>query len=565
MKTFIRILKWFLLIITAMLLVFFTWVMVVPGNRPPEITDLSSLSHEREDFGDTVFILKNNWLKKSGEGLWEMYVEGEPFERGVAFGKLTKELLHYQESAFVSRIRELVPSEGYLKVLRRFIAWFNRNLDSDITEEYRQEIYGTSFSASDEFNFIGSPYARQLNYHAAHDIGHTLQSLMMTGCTSFSVWDELSSASSLIVGRNFDFFAGEKFGENKIVCFFNPSAGYRFMTVSWADMSGVVSGMNEAGLTVTINAGSPAVPFRAATPVSLLAREILQYASCISEAYGIASKRRMFVSESFLIGSAKDGKSAIIEKTPHRMGLVMPGGNSIVCSNHFQGDAFSDDAGNLRNIERSDSKHRYDRMQELITASAPVDIPDAAAMLRDMKGTGNREIGYGNPLAINQLIAHHSVIFEPEKLVAWVSTSPWQLGEMHAYDLKRIFSLTTDSILKGAIVRMEDMTIPTDTFLHSADFRMYGEYVRMTAELKTMEVTSSLPGGFEEKYIMSNPNLYSVYSNIADYFYSAGEFGIAAGYYERSLQMALPGEASKKELTRMLEKSKKKSNAGKIN
>jgi hypothetical protein len=136
MKTMLKILKWFLLSLTGLILVFIAWVIIVPGNKPPEISDLSILSEERESYGDSIYVFGNNWLRKSSSGLWEMYVEGEPFERGVAFGKLTKELLQYQEDAFVSQIRELVPSENYLKILRRFIAWFNRNLDEDITEEY---------------------------------------------------------------------------------------------------------------------------------------------------------------------------------------------------------------------------------------------------------------------------------------------------------------------------------------------------------------------------------------------------------------------------------------------
>jgi len=136
----------------------------------------------------------------------------------------------------------------------------------------------------------------------------------MVGCTSFSFWGGKSADKNLVVGRNFDFYVNDKFAENKIICFYNPSAGYKFMMVSWPCMTGVVSGMNEKGLTITINAAKSAIPTGASTPVTLLTREILQYASTIDEAYAIAQKRQLFVSESLMIGSLIDNKTAIIEK-----------------------------------------------------------------------------------------------------------------------------------------------------------------------------------------------------------------------------------------------------------
>ena len=41
--------------------------------------------------------------------------------------------------------------------------------------------------------------------------------------------------------------------------------------------------------------------------------------------------------------------------------------------------------------------------------------PKAASILRNRKGVGEAELGLANEMAINQFIAHHSVISNPRK------------------------------------------------------------------------------------------------------------------------------------------------------
>ena len=233
-------------------------------------------------------------------------------------------------------------------------------------------------------------------------------------------------------------------------------------------MIGVLSGMNETGLTVTINAAKSAVPTGSATPISILTREILQYASTIDEAFAIAKKRAggwhrsRYFSESILIGSAKDGKAAIIEKSPEKT-VLFKGKESdrLISTNHYQSEEFSKDERNMENIRTSDSPYRFARLKELINENMPIDASKAASILRNHKGLQDADLGLANEMAINQFIAHHSVIFQPEKRLMWVSTSPWQCGKYVAYDLNKIFN---DTINLQHEIYSSNLTIPADEF-----------------------------------------------------------------------------------------------------
>ena len=195
--------------------------------------------------GDNLRICGPDTMRLSNSGLWEVKLCGDAFERGEAYGKLAQDLLYEQEQIFVDQIQALVPSPSYLKFLRHITLMFNHSLGHYIAEEYRKEIYGLSLSCSDDFNFVCEPYERQMNYHSAHDIGHAMQDYMLVGCSSFAVWDSSSFSGGLLVGRNFDFYIGDDFARNRIVLFCFPTDGYRFASVSWPGMIGVMSGMNE--------------------------------------------------------------------------------------------------------------------------------------------------------------------------------------------------------------------------------------------------------------------------------------------------------------------------------
>ena len=525
------------------------------GIEPPSVEDSPLMHQEVVQSENGLRSIGNNHLRKSNSGLWEMYLEGKPFDRGVAAGKLSETLLQYQEDVFVDQIRQIVPSKTYLMLLRNFIAFFNKDLPNHIPDELKEEIYGISLSCTHEYDYIGTPYERQLNYHAAHDLGHAMQDYMLVGCTSFAVWNQYAQDSLLLIGRNFDFYAGDDFARNKLVAFYHPEQGYDFAMVGWAGMTGVLSGMNSEGLTVTINAAKSSMPTSSATPISILCREILQYAATIDEAYRIAQQKRTFVSESILIGSAKDNRAAIIEKSPNMTGMYTPTTDWLVCANHYQGEVFQQDEYNLENIRTSDSPYRQQRTEELLLQLFPLNPEKAASILRDKNGSGGKNIGLGNEKALNQMIGHHSVIFVPQKLQIWVSTAPWQLGEYVAYDLKQIFA-TPDFSRE---IRIDSLTIPADTLAQSQAFYDFLDYRDFSRKLPAIiDIKQTISEDEINSFLTKNPEYYYGYELIGDYYAAQKEIPQATQYWEIALNKEIPKLQDKERVEQKIKDHKKK-------
>jgi isopenicillin-N N-acyltransferase-like protein len=299
-------------------------------------------------------------------------------------------------------------------------------------------------------------------------------------------------------------------------------------------------------LTVTINAAKSSIPSGSATPVSLVAREILQYARNIPEAVAIARRRTMFVSESFLVGSAEDHKAVIIEKTPDTLDVYDPHSDRIICANHFQGNTLGKSKPNIEQMDESASAYRYDRLVELLNQQGPNTVEKTVAVLRDYRGKHNSNIGIGNEKALNQFIAHHSIVFEPQKLLVWVSTAPWQMGQYIAYDLNKVFALR--GMKEDREVCDSSRIIAADPFLVSGQyqqFRQFRAYAQRIADKQSVNVDSM---------VADNPEFYHAYVLAGDYLFKQKQFGKALHYYEIALTKEI---ATKKEREHVEEQVKK--------
>ncbi|MDR1593003.1 MAG: C45 family peptidase [Prevotellaceae bacterium] len=470
------------------------------------------------------------WLLKNKFGLWEMYAAGEAIDRGNKIGVLSKELIVKQEDAFVEYIKNIIPSDFMLRFLRFGVGIYNRKLGNYIPEENKEEIYAISRYASTKYGWIGNNYQRLMNYHSAHDIGHAVQLMGFAGCSAFAVWGDKTWDGSLLIGRNFDFYAGDKFAEDKILLFINPTKGYKHAFVTWGGMTGVVSGMNERGLCVMVNAAPSSIPFSSATPVSILARRILQYAKNIEEAVALAEKYKTFVSEQFIIASAEDNRAVTIEKTKNSQLVYSTSTPYMLCANHFQ----SEELSSKEKSETNSSQYRMDRMFELLDSTQSFTPRNMVAVLRDKKGKNGTDIGLGNENSINQLIAHHSIVFHPNSKTLWISTSPYQEGAFLAYNLHEIFDKAHNPQANGFSV--DELFIPANQdFINRemANYNFYKYSVNTPVQSFNRDINT---------FINSNPENYRTYEYLGDYFSYTKTIDKAQEYYELSLQKIIPNE-----------------------
>ena len=194
----------------------------------------------------------------------------------------------------------------------------------------------------------------------------------------------------------------------------------------------------------------------------------------------------------------------------------------------------------------SASTYRYKRLMELLNTNGKNTVQKTVNILRDQKGLNGANIGMGNEKAINQLIAHHSIVFEPKKLIVWVSTSPWQLGQYVAYDLKKIFSL--QGMKENKEIADSSLTIAPDSFLLTPAYKNFEAFRNIKQQM--------LDGGTVNTadLIASNPEFYNAYLLTGDYLYKQKEYAAALKNYNLALTKVI---ATKKEEDHIKEQIKK--------
>jgi isopenicillin-N N-acyltransferase-like protein len=378
------------------------------------------------------------------EGIWSALLTGDPYERGQAGAVLTHDLDQALEAELLETFERAVPSALGRFAILRGVGLGMHDIDAHFLPDQLEEIQGFTDTIEDPLSHLGPAYTRRIFYHALHDIGQALvdSPLVVTACTGFMAGGPATADGHWLLARNFDFDGGRGFDEQKIVAFVVPDEGIPYATVTFAGMTGVMSGVNSEGIAIALQAGASDAPARLGMPMTLIAQEIMSSAASLEEAQAILDGRRGLVAENVLVVDGDAGQAALFEVTPDQVERIDVR-QTLAVSNHFRSPALADHEINTLRKAEGTTLPRLARMEERVAqAHGQLDMATAVELLRDRRGPGDLPLAPGHRQAIDADIATHSVVIDATDRTIWVSRSPNTAGGYVAYELEEALAGT---------------------------------------------------------------------------------------------------------------------------
>lgn len=255
--------------------------IVIPKYVPvehPLLLKMQSLSVS-ENNGFRLFGKSKRYQKR---GVQIVILQGDPFEMGYARGVLLKNEIR----SWVRDVLYMVQKLSFGTSIGRDIL-MNRakEIEKHIPKEYLEELLGLSAATDVDYTTL-------LMLNIIETIGRQFK-----GCTSLAV---TTSDGSLLRSRNLDYQDIELF-ESWLLVFYKPTNGSSFVSVSTPASIGVLTAMNENGITIGTHEIYRSSKNWQGIPADILHRYVIQYSSSLKEAEKILSQANRTIPELWMV------------------------------------------------------------------------------------------------------------------------------------------------------------------------------------------------------------------------------------------------------------------------
>ncbi len=408
----------------------------------PVVPPLVAVNRERVvEKTEVVFSGTSYTTRRAGVSV--TYLDGTPEQLGARHGRLLRDRMFKNEDVVWTQFEHYVPISPLRDLLVRMERVRYHDVDANVPEPRRHELAALAVAEQPDPNTSHMPtYERTVFLHSVYDIALSVEGSPLLGCSAFALGASATKDGHVLVGRAFDMELGDVFDLDKTVFFVNEPGRIPYASVAWPGMTGVITGMNLAGVMVLVNGARAGEPRVTGLPIVFSLREALASAHDTNEATKILAAQEVMVSHIVFVADAA-GRFAVVERAPGhvtvRRNFTDPA--RVAVTNHLEGP-LANDPKNIAVREHTTTLARRARLDEMLGTVPPhsADVRTALSMLRDHKCAGGVACPLGDRRAIDALIATHGVVADLTDRVLWVNKGPHLSGEFVKLDLKSMFA-----------------------------------------------------------------------------------------------------------------------------
>ena len=219
----------------------------------------------------------------------------------------------------------------------------------------------------------------------------------MTACSTVTLPAAAAPDGVARFGRNLDFRSFNVADKQSVVMIFRPEGRFAFASVAWPGMVGVLSGMNEHGLSLANMEVDRQRRLPVAMPYILLYRTVLERCRTVDEAIKLLETTPRQTANNLMLMDAS-GDRAVVEITPEKVGVRRAAEQAALISTNHQRGIEPDASGRCR---------RYDYLHDTSAA-------EFGNVTRDGVQAMLREVAQGK-------MTLQSMVFEPANRVIYLA------------------------------------------------------------------------------------------------------------------------------------------------
>ena len=141
------------------------------------------------------------------------------------------------------------------------------------------------------------------------------------------------------------------FDEDKVLKWVFPDKGIPFVSVIFSGMVGVITGINQKGVYIAINAAGSDDFVRIGTPTTLVALDALQFSNNAAEAVERLKLSKPLITDIFVVADTSD-QLFIVEKSPKKTRVIPKSKKNAVITNHLRHPDWQNDKTNKQRLKK---------------------------------------------------------------------------------------------------------------------------------------------------------------------------------------------------------------------